>query len=139
MSTLLASQEATLWLAVFIAAALFACLLIPLLRGGAARKIDLGPRFPIGAGDVHPGYRGNPTPETCSASASTSHDAVAQIVSPRSYRAIDCSGFGNRPMGLFNHEVVLGAMSLRAIVLIAYGRYFVRQGKELGVAGQHLP
>ena len=42
MSTLLASQEATLWLAVFIAAALFACLLIPHLRGGAARKIDLG-------------------------------------------------------------------------------------------------
>ena len=63
MSTLLALQEATLWFAVFIAAALFACLLVPyLFEEGWRGKVDLGPRFPIGAGDGHPGYGGNPTP-----------------------------------------------------------------------------
>jgi hypothetical protein len=39
---------------------------------------------------------------------------------------------GTGVWGLFNHEVVLGAMSLGvAIVLIAYGRYFVSQEKNL--------
>ena len=42
MSTLLASQEATLWLAVFIAAALFACLLIPLFEEGRRGKSTSG-------------------------------------------------------------------------------------------------
>ena len=134
MSTLLALQEATLWLAVFIAAALFACLLIPyLFEEGWRGKIDLGPRFPIGAGDVHPGYRGNPTPGKPVPQA-LPHRAMLSL---RSFHLVLIAlsialASGTGVWGVFNHEVVLGAMSLGvAIVLIAYGRYFVSQEKNL--------
>ena len=132
MSTLLALQGATLWFAVFLAAALFACLLIPYLfvedwRG----KIDLGPRFPIGAGDVHPGYSGNPPGEPPQA---LPHRAMLSL---RSFHVVLIAlsivlASGTGVWGLFNHEVVLGAMSLGvAIVLIAYRGYFVSQEKNL--------
>ena len=46
-----------------IALALAAALLVPYLFKEIRKgKIELGPRVPLGAGDTHPGRRGDPAP-----------------------------------------------------------------------------
>ena len=134
MSNLLSLQEANLWRAVFIAAALFACLLIPYLFKEIWRgKIDLGPRFPIGAGDIHPGYCENPMPGEPVPQA-LPHRAPLSL---RSFHLVLIAlsivlASGTGVWGLFNHEVLLGALLLgAAILLIAYGGYFVSHEKYL--------
>jgi hypothetical protein len=48
---------------IVVAFALFAVLLVPYLWKEIRRgKVDTNPRFPTGAGDTHPGRRGNPAP-----------------------------------------------------------------------------
>ena len=55
-------MSTSLWVALMIAIALFAGVLLPYLIEEIKRgKMELGPRTPVGAGDTHPGYRGNPT------------------------------------------------------------------------------
>ena len=49
--------------AIVVALALAAALLVPFLLKEIRRgKVELGPRIPTGAGDTHPGRRGNPAP-----------------------------------------------------------------------------
>ena len=49
--------------AIVITLALATALLIPfLLKEIRKGKIELGPRIPTGAGDTHPGHRGDPAP-----------------------------------------------------------------------------
>lgn len=49
--------------AVVVAMALAIALLVPyLIKEIRKGKVDLGPRTPTGAGDTHPGRRGNPAP-----------------------------------------------------------------------------
>ncbi|HEY7293040.1 MAG TPA: hypothetical protein VH583_24605 [Vicinamibacterales bacterium] len=56
-------NSAGLTIALIIAVALMAGLWIPYLYKEIRRgKAQLGPHSPIGAGDVHPGRRGNPAP-----------------------------------------------------------------------------
>src|SRR5262245_65957460 len=63
MSSFFAIQDAGLWLALVITVGLLAALLVTYLFEEIKRgKIELGPRLPTGAGDIHPGYRQNPTP-----------------------------------------------------------------------------
>jgi hypothetical protein len=46
-----------------IALVLALALLVPYLMNELRRgKVDLGPRFPDGTGDTHPGRRGDPAP-----------------------------------------------------------------------------
>jgi hypothetical protein len=48
---------------ILIVSMLAAALLVPFLIKEIRRgKVDLGPRLPDGAGDTHPGRRGNPAP-----------------------------------------------------------------------------
>jgi hypothetical protein len=48
---------------IVIAIALAAALLMPYLIKEIRRgKVELGPKVPTGAGDTHPGRRGNPAP-----------------------------------------------------------------------------
>jgi hypothetical protein len=48
---------------IVVAIALAAALLVPyLLKEIRKGKIELGPRIPTGAGDTHPGHRGDPAP-----------------------------------------------------------------------------
>jgi hypothetical protein len=50
-------------LGILIAIGLAVALLVPYLIKEIRRgKADLGPRIPTGAGDTHPGRRGNPAP-----------------------------------------------------------------------------
>jgi hypothetical protein len=52
-----------MWLTVTIVFALALALLVPYLIKEIRRgKVEVGPRTPTGAGDVHPGQRGNPAP-----------------------------------------------------------------------------
>jgi hypothetical protein len=52
-----------LGLGILLALGLVAALLIPYLAKEIGRgKVQLGPRTPPGAGDVHPGTRSNPAP-----------------------------------------------------------------------------
>jgi hypothetical protein len=56
-------NSAGLTVALIIAVALMAGLWIPYLYKEIRRgKAQLGPHSPIGAGDAHPGRRGNPAP-----------------------------------------------------------------------------
>ncbi|HEY1913417.1 MAG TPA: hypothetical protein VGG73_21000 [Vicinamibacterales bacterium] len=49
--------------AVAIAILLVVALLVPYVMNEIRRgKVDLGPRFPDGTGDTHPGRRGDPAP-----------------------------------------------------------------------------
>ena len=49
--------------AILVAIALAVGLLVPFLVKEIRRgKVELGPRIPIGAGDTHPGRRGDPAP-----------------------------------------------------------------------------
>lgn len=48
---------------IVVALALAAALLVPYLVKEIRRgKVELGPRVPTGAGDTHPGRRGDPAP-----------------------------------------------------------------------------
>jgi hypothetical protein len=48
---------------IVVAIALVAALLVPFLLKEIRRgKVDTNPRIPTGAGDTHPGRRGNPAP-----------------------------------------------------------------------------
>ena len=59
----LALQTTELGLGLLIVILLAAALLVPYLVKEIRRgKVDLGPRIPTGAGDTHPGRRGNPAP-----------------------------------------------------------------------------
>ncbi len=60
---LVALQGTELALGIVIALALAGALLVPYLIKEIRRgKVELGPRTPTGAGDTHPGRRGNPAP-----------------------------------------------------------------------------
>ena len=60
---LLALQLDGLSLGLLIVALLAGAFLVPYLIKEIRRgKVELGPRVPIGAGDTHPGRRGNPAP-----------------------------------------------------------------------------
>ena len=55
--------SAGLTFGILIALVLAAGLLVPYLFKEIRRgKVELGPRVPTGAGDTHPGRRGNPAP-----------------------------------------------------------------------------
>ena len=76
---LLAVQYTELGLGILIAAILAAALLVPYLVKEIRRgKVELGPRTPTGAGDTHPGRRGNPAPGQ--------PDAQADPYDPRTQR-----------------------------------------------------
>ena len=56
-------MPAELGVGVLVAIVLAAVLLVPYLLKEIRRgKVELGPRIPTGAGDTHPGRRGNPAP-----------------------------------------------------------------------------
>ena len=75
---LLALQLTGLGLGILIAIALAVALLVPYLVKEIRRgKVELGPRTPTGAGDVHPGRRGDPAPGQPDAQADP-YDAQAQ-------------------------------------------------------------
>ena len=60
---LLVALSAELSVGIAVALVLSLGLLVPYLLKEIRRgKRDLGPRTPIGAGDTHPGHRGNPAP-----------------------------------------------------------------------------
>ena len=60
---LFAVQYTGLGLGIVIAIVLAATLLVPYLIKEIRRgKVELGPRTPTGAGDIHPGRRGDPAP-----------------------------------------------------------------------------
>jgi hypothetical protein len=133
---LFALQGTELWLGMVIAGALFAGLLIPYLLKEIRRgKAELGPSIPTGAGDTHPGYRGNPTPGQPDAQAG-SHDANATL-SLKSFHLVLISlsivlASGTGVWGLFNHDIVLGAVSLGlALLLVVYGSYFVWKAENV--------
>jgi hypothetical protein len=64
---------------ILIASGLAGALLVPYLIKEIRRgKVELGPRIPTGAGDTHPGRRGNPAPGQ--------PDAQADPYSPRAQR-----------------------------------------------------
>ena len=132
MSSLFAFQGAGLWLAILITVGLFAALLVPYLFEEIKRgKIELGPRLPTGAGDIHPGNRRNPTPGVPPPQAPPP-DATLSL---RSFHVVLiwlsivlASGTGT--WGLLNHQVLLGVLSLGlAILLVAYLRYFASEAK----------
>ena len=130
MLVLFALQEPELWLGIVIAGALFAGLLVPYLFEEIWRgKIDLGPRIPMGAGDIQAGYRASPAPGQPDAQAGP-YDPNATL-SLRSFHVflialsiVLASGFG--VWGLFNRYIVLGTLSLGlALLLVVYFSYFM--------------
>lgn len=136
MPGLFALQGTELWLGMAIAGALFAGLLIPYLLEEIRRgKAELGPRIPTGAGDTYSGYRGNPTPGQSDVQAG-SHDANATL-SLRSFHLVLISlsivlTAGTGVWGLFNHDLVLGALSLGlGLLLVVYGSYFVWKAENV--------
>ena len=76
---LLAVQYTELGLGILVAVILAAALLVPYLIKEIRRgKVELGPRTPTGAGDTHPGRRGDPAPGQ--------PDAQADPYAPRAQR-----------------------------------------------------
>jgi hypothetical protein len=60
---LLFALSTGLGLGIVVALALAMTLLVPyLIKEIRKGKVELGPRTPTGAGDTHPGRRGNPAP-----------------------------------------------------------------------------
>jgi len=132
MSNLFALQEASLLLAVIIAAGLFVGLLIPYLFEEIRRgKIELGPRIPTGAGDTHPGHRGDPTPgvpvpRTPPHTTLTLESFHLVLIA---LSIVLASGTG--VWWLLNQQVLFGAIALAvAFLLVAYGGYFVSQERK---------
>lgn len=59
----MAVQYTELGLGILIVLVLAFALLVPYLMKEIGKgKVELGPRTPTGAGDTHPGRRGNPAP-----------------------------------------------------------------------------
>jgi hypothetical protein len=134
MPSFFALQNVGLWLGVVITIGLFAALLVPYLFEEIWRgKVDLGPRLPTGAGDVHPGYRGNPTPGVPLPQAPPP-DATLSL---RSFHVVliwlsIVLASGTGMWGLLNHQVLLGVLSLGvAILLVAYVGYFASKEKAV--------
>ena len=76
---LVALQGTELGLGILIALLLAGALLVPYLMKEIRRgKVELGPRTPTGAGDTHPGRRGDPAPGQ--------PDAQADPYDPRTQR-----------------------------------------------------
>jgi len=132
MSSFFALQNVGLWLAIVITVGLFAALLVPYLFEEIRRgKIELGPRLPTGAGDVHPGYRGNPTPGVPPPQAPPP-DATLSL---RSFHVVliwlsIVLASGTGMWGLLNHQILLGVLSLgAAILLVVYLGFFAREEK----------
>ena len=76
---LLFAVQFELILGIVVAIALAMALLVPYLIKEIRRgKVELGPRTPTGAGDTHPGRRGNPAPGQ--------PDAQADPYEPRAQR-----------------------------------------------------
>ncbi len=72
-------MSAELWLAIGVAIALMAALVVPYLVKEIRRgKATVGPHSPVGAGDTHPGRRGDPAPGQ--------FDAQADPYDPRAAR-----------------------------------------------------
>jgi hypothetical protein len=118
-----------IWFALTIAIALFAALLAPYLFEEIKRgKVEIGPRTPDGAGDIHPGYAGNPDPDH-----PTPHLPEHPPLSLRSFHVVLMSlsvvlATGTGFWALFNGELLLAAISLMtALLLIGYGGYFMRK------------
>lgn len=135
MLTLFTLQNTELWLAVLIGLALLAGFLLPYLFEEIERgKVDPGPRFPLGAGDTHPGRRGDPVPEERSAPP-----RLDETLSLRSFHHVLISlsivlASGTGIWGLLNHEAWLGALSLgAAILLVWYWGYFAKKAARLPV------
>jgi hypothetical protein len=136
MLVLFALQGTEVWLGMVLVGALFGGLLIPYLWEEIRRgKVELGPGIPTGAGDTQPGYRGNPTPGQPDAQAGP-HDANATL-SLRSFHLLLISlsivlASGTGVWGLFNRQIVLGALSLGfAVLLVVYGSYFVWKAENV--------
>src|SRR5215510_560828 len=134
MPSFFALQNVGLWLGVVITVALVAALLVPYLFEEIRRgKIELGPRLPTGAGDVHPGYRRNPTPGVPTPQAPPPDTTL----SLRSFHVVliwlsIVLASGTGMWGLLNHQVLLGVLSLGvAILLVAYLGFFAREEKIL--------
>ncbi len=73
-----ALQGTELGLGILVAILLAAALLVPYLVKEIRRgKVELGPRVPTGAGDTHPGRRGDPAPGQPDAQADP-YDAEAR-------------------------------------------------------------
>jgi hypothetical protein len=134
MPSVFAFQQAGMWMALIVAVALFAGLLIPYLFEEIHRgKVELGPNVPAGAGDTHPGWSGNPTPGEPIQEA----PADGSTLSLRSFHLaliwlsiVLASGTG--VWGLMNNEIVLGALSLAAgLLLIGYASYFARKAESV--------
>jgi hypothetical protein len=67
-----------MYIGILIAVVLAMALLVPFLMKEIRRgKVSLGPRVPDGAGDTHPGRRGDPAPGQPDAQADP-YDAQAQ-------------------------------------------------------------
>jgi hypothetical protein len=129
MQVLFAIQEMELWLGIAIVGALFAGLLVPYLWEELRRgKVELGLGIPTGAGDIHPGTLSNPAPDQPPHVANHDETAALSLRSVHlfliSISIVLATGFG--VWGLFNHYLLLGALSLgAAVLLVAYGGYFV--------------
>lgn len=109
-----------LWVALIIAIALFAGLLMPYLIQEIRRgKIELGPRFPSGAGDIRPGHLGNPAPGQ--PVPRTPPDRA--MLSLRSFHTVFIAlsiilAAGTGTWALRNQQVLLGALSWGVAVLL---------------------
>ena len=76
---LLVAVQSYLGIGILVALVLATALLVPYLVKEIRRgKVELGPRTPTGAGDVHPGRRGDPAPGQ--------PDAQADPYDPRAQR-----------------------------------------------------
>ena len=72
-------MSSALWFAIGIAIALMLALWVPYLVKEIRRgKATVGPDAPVGAGDTHPGHRGDPAPGQ--------FDAQADPYDPRAAR-----------------------------------------------------
>jgi hypothetical protein len=75
-------MQPELFWGIIISLALAAALLVPYLMKEIRKgKIELGPRVPTGAGDAHPGRRGDPAPGQPDAQADP-YSAEAQRGAP---------------------------------------------------------
>jgi hypothetical protein len=127
-------MSTSLWVSLMIAIALFAGVLLPYLIEEIKRgKMQLGPRTPVGAGDTHPGYRGNPTP----GQSIVREPGDQAMLSLRSFHMVLISlsivlAAGTGVWALRNSETLLGVLSLAvALLLIFYGTYFLGKADRM--------
>jgi hypothetical protein len=129
---LFALQGMELWLGILTAVALIAGLLLPYLREEMRAKADLGPGIPVGTGDTHPGYVGNPTPGQPEPRRGP-HDPD-QTLSLRSFHLLLMSlsivlAAGTSLWGLYNQHLLIWAVALgSALLMAAYASRFARKG-----------